>query len=139
MAKKTHKKQTGPKKGSTKKAAAKKAAAKKSAASKGKKARVAVMDASAAKQLKLFRAIRKLAKEHGILNELTAVQFEPTAPVAKAKPSAESHELGPAPAGLESAPSAVGPGPCPHGQITRIVCRRQADGTVVCKSECQPI
>ena len=98
----------------TKKKTAGRASAKKtSAVRRRQRAAISLHAASPARQAKLFRALRRVMKEHGVVNEIAALHLAPAA---------------------ESAPQE-----CPPGQVSRIVCFRRDDGTVVCESRCQPI
>jgi len=75
---------------------------------------VALHEASPAQQAKVFRALRKVMKEHGVVNEITALHL--------------------APAATRGAPQG-----CPRGQVSRVRCFKRDDGTVVCESRCEPI
>jgi hypothetical protein len=86
---------------------------------------VALVDASATRRVRLFRALRKVVREHGFSDALVGAQFEATA-----RP-----DTVPAMAATAVASASK----CPPGQVTRIVCVRSEDGTVVCKPRCQPV
>ena len=87
---------------------------KKAAAKRTRQARrVSIHAASPARRAKLFRALRTVMKAHGVTDEIAAVHLTPSA--------------------------AAAPKQCPPGQVSRIVCVKKPDGTVVCRSECQPI
>jgi len=64
---------------------------------------------------RVFRGIHQVLREHGIAGRVAAVHLT----AARA-----------ADAGAE---------PCPDGQIRRIVCTQQDDGTVVCEEKCVPV
>jgi hypothetical protein len=70
-------------------------------------------EASPAHQARLFRALARVMTQHGVNDEIAAVHL--------------------------TARAAAVPGGCPPGQVARIVCVKQPDGTVACRSECQPI
>ena len=86
---------------------------KKTTASRNRRTVAALHTASPTHQARLFRALRKVMKAHGVHDDIAAVHL--------------------------TARAATVPGGCPPGQVARIVCVKQPDGTVVCHSECQPI
>jgi hypothetical protein len=88
------------------------ASKKKSVARKARRpAPVSIGDAPRTRQTRAFNAIRKALKDHGLTDTIAEVTF-----------------AGPPP-----------PQGCPPGQVSRIVCFKKPDGTVVCESRCQPI
>jgi hypothetical protein len=87
--------------------------------------------ASAAKRARVFRAFRKVLENEGLSGVLASVHFDaPQAP-------------GPTDGAMVGfAPDAGRVGrsePCPPGQVVRIVCFMDSNGTVVCKPRCQPL
>jgi len=81
---------------------------------------VPLSEASPAKQKKFFQAVRRLLKEEGLEGELASVSLEPPASRARRGAVAEA---------------AFG---CPPGQVRRVVCSKRPNGTIACRSECQP-
>ena len=92
------------------------------------RALASIAEVSARKRANVFRAFRKVLKEHGLSDDVSALHFEPAAPRV---------------AGLRAASAAAAATPradhCPPRQGVRIVCFRRPDGTVVCEPRCQPV
>lgn len=101
-------------KSAKKKTASRATAKKKKVVRQPRRPAVALHEASPAQQAKVFRAIRKVMKEHGVTGQVTSLQLTPAA--------------------TRGAPQG-----CPPGQVARIRCFKRADGTVVCESRCEPI
>jgi transposase len=104
-----------------KKKTARRTAAKRKAPARtaAKKPAMSLESASASQQKKLFRALRQVMREFGVRGEVAAVHVTPAPTRAAAEAAA-----------------AAG---CPPGQVSRVVCAKQPDGTVVCRLECQPV
>jgi hypothetical protein len=91
----------------------KRAAGKNSAAARRAPAPLVPHEASPAQQAKLFKAVGRALKDQGVAGEIKAIHLTPA---------------------NQRAPMG-----CPPGQVSRIVCFKKKDGTVVCESRCQPI
>ena len=121
-------------------AAAKTNTARKSAKKRTTSARrrVSLDTLSPARQARLFRDLRKVMKAHGITGDIAAFTVTPPN-VAVLVTRAVTASLTRARAAAVRPIGRAAPAGCPPGQVSRIVCARQADGTIVCRSECQPI
>lgn len=88
-------------------------------APRARRAPTSVVDLSATGRARVFREVRKALAAEGLSDNLAALQFDaPTTPA-----DARSMDAG----------------PCPPGQIQRVVCFRDGNGTVVCELRCQPV
>ena len=74
---------------------------------------MSIHEMSAARRARVFMAVRKVMKAHGVDHDVAAIHFTP-------------------------APTSVAQN-CPDGQVRRIHCTTRDDGTVVCESRCEPI
>ena len=83
---------------------------------------VSLDEASPSRQKKLFQALRRTMQEHGVRGELAGlILTRGTATVSEGPPRRRAISG------------------CPPGQVKRVVCVRRPNGSVMCRTECQPI
>jgi hypothetical protein len=81
----------------------------------------ALPDASAKTRAAILAGIRRVLKEHGVKEDLAELHLETTTAARATTTAARAFT------------------PCPPGTILRVVCFRQADGTLVCEERCVPL
>jgi hypothetical protein len=89
---------------------------------RGRARAVSLEAASPSRQTKLFRAIAMVMEDHGVQGEIAGLILTPAPATESAVPAPRTRAVS----------------ACPPGQVKRVVCVRRPNGTVACRTECQP-